>query len=116
MRNISLITILLCSLQAFSQSELLGTWDTGDENTKIQISEANGELTGVLKSTDNEQAKIGRVILRDLQQQGTKWTGQIWAARRQKWFDVEITSSENLLELEIDAGFRSKTVEWKRQP
>ncbi len=107
--------LLLCSFSAFSQSNLDGVWGTGEENTKIEILEVDGELTGLLKSTDNEQAKIGRVILRDLQQQGTKWTGQIWAARRQKWFDVEITPSENLLALEIDAGFRSKTVEWKRQ-
>lgn len=114
MKIVSLILITLCSTSVFAQSELEGIWDTGQEHTKIEISEHNGRLEGVIRSSDNEKAKIGKVILKDLGQQDTQWTGQIWAARRQKWFDVVITPSEDILELEIDARIRRKTVEWKR--
>jgi len=115
MKYLPLAIIMLYSLTAFSQSDLAGIWDTGEENTLIEIAEINEKFIGKLKSSDNENAQIGRVILKDLEQNGTKWTGQIWAAKRQRWFDVEITPGKNLMELEIDGGILTKTVEWKKQ-
>ena len=115
MKKILATILIIYSSSVFAQSNLVGIWETGEENTNIEISEIEGRLSGILKSTDNKKAEIGRVILKDLEQKGSKWEGQIWAARRQRWFDVLITPTENLLELEIDAGFRTKSVEWKRQ-
>jgi len=114
MKNHLLIIFSLCSFSAFSQSDLRGIWEAGEENTMIEIAEVDGQLLGKLKSTDNKNAEIGRLILKDLEKRGTTWTGQIYAAKRKKWFDVELTPTENILELEIDAGILSKSVEWKR--
>jgi hypothetical protein len=114
MKYLSFILILI-SYPALSQSDLNGMWETGQENSIIEIIEVNGNYTGILKSTDNDKAEIGRIMLRDLEQQGAVWSGQIFAAKRKKWLDVEITPGDNILELEIDAGIRSKSVKWKRQ-
>ena len=114
MKIVSLILITLCSTSVIAQSELEGIWETGEENTKIEIGKVNGQLTGKIKSSDNGKATIGKVILKDLKKDGSNWTGQIYAARRGKWYNVEITPNQRILELEISAGIFSKSIVWKR--
>jgi hypothetical protein len=114
MKNLVLIIITFCSFIIFGQADIFGVWDTGDENTKIELSESNGLITGKIKSSDNKKAKIGRVILKDLQKNGSKWMGKIYAARRGEWHDVEITPKEDVLQLKISAGLFSKSLEWKK--
>ncbi len=114
MKVISLILITLCSTSVIAQSDLEGIWETGQENTKIEIAELNGQLTGKIKSSDNQKATIGKVILKDLKKDGSNWTGRLYAARRGEWYDVEITPNQRILELEIRAGIFSKSVVWKR--
>ena len=114
MKIVSLILIGLCATSAIAQSDLEGIWETGEDNTKIEIGQLNGHLKGKIKSSDNGKATIGKVILKDLKKDGFNWTGQIYAARRGKWYNVEITPNQRILELEISAGIFSKSIVWKR--
>ncbi|AZQ60789.1 DUF2147 domain-containing protein [Flammeovirga pectinis] len=116
MKNLILIMLTLCSLSAMGQSKLNGIWNTGDENTKIEISESNGELVGNIKSSDNTKAKVGTPMLKDFVKEGTNWKAKIYAAKKQKWYDATVTPKGDVLKIEISVGFLSKTLEWKRVP
>lgn len=114
MKNLILIVVALCSFSVFGQSNLTGTWDTGEDNTVIEITESDGKTTGKIKSSDNPKATINKVMLKDLKKSGSSWNGKIYAAKRQQWYDAEITQKGDVLEIKISVGFMSKTVEWKR--
>lgn len=114
MKHLILIVVTICSFSVFGQSNLIGTYDTGEDNTKIVISESDGTITGKIKSSDNPKAIIGKVMLKDLRKSGNSWEGKIYAAKRQEWYDAVITSKGNVLEIEISVGFFSKTLEWNR--
>ena len=114
MKILVLTIVIFSSYSAVGADDISGIWDTGDENTKIEISEVDGQITGKIMSSDNEKVKIGKVILKGLSQSGSKWKGKIYAARRGEWHDVEITPKEDVLQLKISAGLFSKSLEWKK--
>ena len=114
MKHLILIAATLCSFSVFGQSNLTGTWDTGEDNTVIEITESAGKTTGKIKSSDNPKASIGKVMLKDLKKSSSSWKGKIYAAKRQKWYDAEITQEGEILEIIISVGFFSKTVVWKK--
>ena len=114
MKYTIIIAFSILSHCVFGQSNLFGNWDTGKDNTIIEIIEINGKTIGKIKSSDNPKAKIGNVILKEVNKIGEIWKGKIYAARRQDWYDAEITQKDNVLEIEINAGFFKKTVKWKK--
>lgn len=91
-----------------------GFWNTGKENTIVEISKENGEFLGKIKSSDNEKVTIGKVILKDLIKQNDKWKGKLFVVKRQKWYDVVITPNETKLDLTVTAGFFEKEVQWSK--
>lgn len=114
MKYTILIALSFFSYSLFGQANLTGTWDTGEDNTIIVITEIDGKPTGKIKSSDNPKATIGKVILKDVKKKGEIWEGKIYAAKRQEWYDAEITQKGDVLEIEISVGFFSKTLEWKK--
>ena len=66
-------------LQHSSDKTIVGTWITLEDNTKIQIVEEKGMLIGKIKSSDNPNAQVGKLILKDLVKSGNTWTGKIFA-------------------------------------
>ena len=73
-----------------AQQSLEGLWKTGKEETLVEISYSNKQLIGKIKSSNNEQAEIGKIILKDLQGEGNKWVGKIYAVKRKEWYSVKI--------------------------
>jgi uncharacterized protein (DUF2147 family) len=112
MKNFILFLILLSSSPLFSQFSLEGIWNTGEENTKIEIIQTNNKWNGRIKSSENKSAQIGQIILKDLKKEGKKWTGKIYSFKRKEWYEVEIFPSNSILRLEIKVGFLSKTIKW----
>ena len=114
MKYTILIAFSIFAYSLFGQSNLTGTWDTGEDNTIIEITEIEDKPTGKIKSSDNPKAKIGNVILKEVNKNGRIWKGKIYAAKRQEWYDAEITQKGDVLEIEISVGFFSKTLEWNK--
>ena len=112
------ILIVLFSLfsifQISTEHSIVGTWNTLEDNTTIQIIEQKGMLTGRIKSSDNPKAQVGRLILQDLVKSGNEWTGKIFAVRKNEWYDVEISSEKNRLKLKIHVGFVHKNLIWQK--
>ena len=112
-KHLILIVVTLCSFSVSGQSQLNGTWNTGEDNTVIEITESAGKTSGKIKSSDNPKATIGKVIVKDLKKSGSSCKGKIYAPKRQEWYDAVLTQKGNILVIKISVGFFSKTVEWK---
>ena len=106
--------LMFGSFSVFGQADFNGIWDTGEDNTRVEIAEVDGAITGKIISSDNQKAQIGKVILKELKKDGRLWSGRIYAAKRGEWYDVEITPDEDVLKLKISVGFFSKSLEWKK--
>ncbi len=112
-----ILTLLIVSLLGstiIAQTDISGTWTFGYKNTIVNISEKDGIYSGEIASSDNPKAKIGKQILKDFKQKKSGWTGKLYSARRNKWFDVVIKNVDDTLEIVVSAGFRKKTIVWKK--
>jgi uncharacterized protein (DUF2147 family) len=114
MKTLFVGIFLLMSISVSAQEAIQGLWNTGRENTKIEILQNNGAWTGKIASSDNEKVIIGKVILKDMIKQNGKWKGKLFDVQRQKWFDVEITINGPKLDLLVSAGFVKKNVQWSK--
>jgi uncharacterized protein (DUF2147 family) len=114
MKILLFIVSLIAIFQNSNDHNIVGTWNTLEDNTKIEITEQKGVLFGRIKSSDNPKAQVGRMILKDLIKSGNSWTGKIYAVKKNEWYDVEINSKENNLNLKIQVGFVHKNLIWKK--
>ena len=112
MKYLSLLAVIICSFSVSGQCNFIGSWDTKEDNTIIVISESEGNILGKIESSANPKAVVGKVILKDLKPNGNSWKGTIYAAKRKQWYDAVVTLNESVLEIEIQVGFFSKTIEW----
>ena len=114
MRFLIVFISLFYLIQNSPDYDIIGTWNTLNENTKIQIIEQKGLLIGRIKSSDNPKAKVGRLILKDLIKTGNSWSGKIYVVKKNEWCDVDITSKKNNLNLKIHFGFINKSIVWEK--
>jgi len=113
MRKAFLLLALFISLTAFSQNEIVGTWDTGRENSIVEIYEDNGELFGKIISSDRAEV-VGKINLKNLQIKGDHWEGELFVFKRKSWYDVAIHEENETLFVVISIGFFEKEVEWPK--
>ena len=115
MKILIVILSIFCIFQnSNDEHNIVGTWNTLEDNTTIQILEQKGMLIGRIKSSDNTKAQVGRLILKDLIKSGNSWSGKIFAIKKNEWYDVEITSKKNGLNLKIQIGFIHKNLIWEK--
>lgn len=107
-----LLSLMAVDLEA--QGALDGKWQTGEDNSVVEVTEAGGVAVGKLVSSDNPNAVMGTEILRNVTKTGDVWSGKIWAAKRKKLMDATITPSADTLEIKVSAGIASRTVTWAR--
>lgn len=110
-----LIAISLFSLNSFAQSDVLGEWIVGKQNTVIKIEQQAGVYYGKIISSDNSKVKIGKLMVKDLKEKKGKWKGNTYSPKRKEWYDAEFIPKENTLDIKIKVGFFSKTIEWVRK-
>lgn len=92
----------------------IGNWKTNKDNTKIEIYQKDDALFGKIISSDNEKAKIGTNILQNFKYENEKWIGKVFAVKINKLVDAEMKIVNGKLEVAIDNGFFSKTIEWQK--
>ena len=114
MKTIIVILSFFYIFQNPSEYIIIGTWNTLESNTKIQIVEEKGMLIGRIKSSDNTKVQVGKLILKDLIKTGNSWSGKIFSLKRNEWYDVEIIPQNNNLDLKIQIGFIHKSLTWEK--
>jgi len=114
MKNLSILIVVLFTTMSINAQSLAGVWNTGDENTKIEITEDDGIVKGKILSSDNAEAKIGNQILKDVKLNKGEWKGKLYAAKKGEWYDAVLKENGNQLDITIKVGWMSKTVHWKK--
>lgn len=109
------LALWLTSDLLFAQDSIQGIWQTGEENTKVETYEKDGEWFGKIISSDNEKAKIGKDILLHFTKSKSKWNGKLYAAKRDKILDAEIVPGKDMMKLKVRAGIFKKELSWKRE-
>lgn len=111
----SILILLSFLMYSISYAQTIeGRWNTGKENTIIEFLQKGGEWEGKIKSSDNDKAPIGKVILKDMKKQGDSWIGKLFVIQKQRWVDVKIRPAETSLDLLVSAGFSKRNIEWKK--
>jgi hypothetical protein len=113
MRKAFILLALFISLTAYSQNDIVGIWNTEKENSIVEIYEDNGELFGKIISSDRAEV-VGKINLRNLQNKGDHWEGELFVFKRRSWYDVSIYEENDTLYLVISVGFFEKEVQWPR--
>ena len=103
MKNMLLVLIItLFSSNIFGQANISGEWVVGEQNTVVKIEKKNGAYTGKIISSDNPKAKIGQLMVKEVQQKKNKWEGKIYSPKRKEWYDAEFSKKGNNLDVEIE--------------
>lgn len=109
-----LIATLFYTFALGAQSSIEGIWNTGKENTKIEIAAVNGIYAGKIVSSDNAKAKIGAQLIKEVQLVDGQWKGKLFAAKKKKWMDAVLEEKDNELLITVKAGLMSRTIKWAK--
>ena len=116
MKKISvLICVLFSTLSMYAQQSIAGIWDTGKDNTKIEITQANDLYEGKIVASDNSKAPIGKLLIKEIKSIDGEWHGKLFAAKKGKWMDAVLKEEGQQLFITVKAGLMSKTIEWAKE-
>ncbi|MDP5171916.1 MAG: DUF2147 domain-containing protein, partial [Bacteroidia bacterium] len=91
MKMFASIFVLLLSLAGLqAQTAPIGVWNTGEDNTLVEITKVGGSYVGKLISSNNSDAKIGSLLLKDIKSVGGDWKGQLYAPKRGTWYEATV--------------------------
>jgi len=113
MKAFTLVFALLFAGPLSGQASIEGRWDTGEQRSIVEISAIPKGLEGTIISS-NEPRLVGKKNLRNLKKVGEHWEGELYAFKRQRWFDLKIEERGDQLELDIRVGFFSTQRTWTR--
>lgn len=109
------IFFLIFTLSINAQQSIKGIWNMGQDNTKIEITEEKDICEGKIFSSENKNAKIGNLILKDVKLVNGKWKGKLYSPKKKDWFDAVLKVEGKQLLVTVKSGLMSKTVEWKKE-
>ena len=116
MKNLLIVTLLsILALNLSAHENLSGTYKTGEDNTLVKIEKQGDVFIGKVISSDDENAKPGTLIIKDLKQKKEKWKGQIFILNRQEWHDATFKIAEDKLTITVTLLFISKSVDWTKR-
>ena len=110
----SLIVVFITALQLNAQQSPVGTWNTGQKNTLVEIKEVGNSLEGKIVASDNAKAPLGKRLIKDIKKQGDTYEGQLYSIKKDKWFDAKFNVKSETLEITVSAGLMKKTIEWTK--
>ncbi len=115
MKTVFTCCMLCLAISMQAQTSLVGIWNTGKDNTKIEITEDNGVYQGKIASSDNASTKIGKQMLKDVKLDGGKWKGKMYSPKRDNWYNAVLEEKGSKLSVTVKAGIMSQTLEWKKE-
>ena len=107
-----LLFVLFSTLSINSQQSIEGIWNTGKENTKIEIKKTNNEIEGTILSSDNAKAPIGKLMIKEVVEKNGVFKGKLLAIKKGKWVDAVFNRKGNILNITVSSGWMSKTIQW----
>ena len=109
----TIIALCITSSVSFAQDkqdDIIAVWNAGE--TKVEIYKADEKYIGNPVNAEGERNPEIEIL--NLEYKKGKWVGKIYSKRRSKLFDVECQVKEDVLLVKVDAGLRSRTLEWSK--
>jgi hypothetical protein len=103
------LALFLTSISINAQQSVEGLWNSGQDNTQIEII----STTGKIYSSDNDKATVGKLIIKELKKTENTYKGKLHLIRRNRWVDAVFVRNGNFLNVTISAGWQSKTLKWQ---
>lgn len=113
-KRLSLFLIfLLSSFSALAQQSILGRWNTGQENTVLEVKEVQGKIEGRIVASDHTKAPLGRLILKDVtKENGDIVKGSLYSLRKDKWFEATFAPQSKNMEVILTLGWVTRKFNW----
>ncbi len=113
-----LLSILFCVILWVSftpghEPSIEGIWDTGKDNTLIEIKKTNSKLEGKVYSSNNAEAPKGKLIIKDLVEKDNYLTGQVYIIKKDRWVNAQLQRNGNTLKVTLSNGWSKKELDWK---
>jgi len=107
-----LFLIAFTAFTASAQEAIEGLWNTGTQNTIVEIKPQKDELKGFIQSSDNSDVEIGKLLIKDIEKKGKVYEGQLYAIKRSRWVNATFKPNGDRMTVTVSVGPRSKTIEW----
>lgn len=114
MKILFTIGLMTFSVIMSAQETLAGSWNTGKDNTIVEVAETEGVYAGKILSSDSKSAKIGNTILKEIVAAGDIWKGKMYSPKKDDWFDAELELKGEELVVTVSNGKRSRTLKWTK--
>lgn len=116
MKILVTLFITLWSMTTLANSASIeGLWLAENKSTQIEISQTeSGQWQGVVTSAPLKPELEGKQLLSAIVEVPDGYEGKVYAIRKAKHYDAEIKPVDNTLQIEVTAGFFSKTMIWTR--
>ena len=109
MKTLSLVFgLLVTTVFMNAQQSIEGIWNTGRENTKIEIKNSIGKIY----SSDNDKGTTGKLMIKDLVKSNNEYRGKLYIIRKDRWVDAVFVPNENSLQVTVSAGLQQRTMVW----
>ena len=116
MKKVSYLFFLIFSFQSVhAQDQLTGNWQTGKNNTVIEIRTVDNELAGFIVSSANENVTPGTQIIRNLIKKEDGYVGELYAIRTNQWVDGYFEPAGQTMRVTVSMGLMSKKLDWIRE-
>lgn len=113
MKSITFVFVFLLGAIAINAQSIEGLWNTGKENTIVKIKKVDNLYEGAIYSSDNSNAPIGKLIVKDIEKKEGTYIGKIYVDKKKKWYNAAFIRTGNKIAITVSAGLTEKTVEWK---
>lgn len=110
--SILFLALILTSISMRAQQNIEGFWNTGKENSIIIINKVNDKYEGTLHSSDNNNAQVGKLLVKDVINSGDTYKGKLFVIDKKEWFNAEFYPKSEKLVITVSNGFGKKTIEW----
>ena len=114
MKNSFLVLVIsFFSFALAAQADITGKWETGEDNTIVEITEKDGVYKGEIFSSDKEGEEIGRQMIKDVKLDKGKFKGKI-SPPGMGWKNVEFEREDNTLKVKVSVAFIKKKFKWTK--
>lgn len=115
MRQFTFILLMVGTcLGVYAQEAIEGIWQTGKDNTIIEIQKSANHWIGKVVSSDHEDATPGQVVIRNLVRGEDDWKGEFYVPPLDSWLDATVVPQGNDIEVTVFVGWFSKSLVWKK--
>lgn len=112
---IALIFVMVGTYSVHAQGSIAHVWNTGMDNTTIEIKLDGSTYEGKIVSSDKDMASPGKLIVKDVKKTKETYKGKLYAIKRNKWVDATFEPKGNSLLVTVSVGWRTKKLEWKKE-